>query len=220
MHSFEDFSEEKIKMITQKLFHLLTFSVALSLASSFNSVQAASFTGLGDLPGGTFYSQASGISGDGSTVVGYSRTSNNRAEAFGWRAEAFRWTESEGMIGLGGLGLNFPSVAWAVSGDGSTIVGESVSEAFRWTESEGMIGLGDLPGLNFSSQAWGISGDGSTIVGFGSGSNGSEAFRWTESEGMIGLGDLPGGKFSSQARGVESSDVTTRTLTNDSRTIP
>jgi len=37
------------------------------------------------------------VSGDGSVVVGYSRS------ALGPVGEAFRWTAAEGMVGLGGL---------------------------------------------------------------------------------------------------------------------
>jgi uncharacterized membrane protein len=47
--------------------------------------------GIGDLPGGEFYSSASNVSEDGATVVGNSRTS-----AQGWKA--FRWTKAEGMV--------------------------------------------------------------------------------------------------------------------------
>jgi len=92
------------------------------------------------------------------------------------------------------------SEAYAVSGDGSTVVGISVSasgiEAFRWTRAEGMVGLGDLPGGNFSSYAFGVSADGSVVVGISYSAKNREAFRWTESEGMVGLGNL-GGLWSS-----------------------
>ena len=40
-------------------------------------------TGLGDLPGSIFQSQATGVSADGSTVVGHSY-SNSSDEAFVW----------------------------------------------------------------------------------------------------------------------------------------
>jgi probable HAF family extracellular repeat protein len=43
----------------------------------------ASFQGLGDLPGGDFFSSAHGVSPDDSVVVGYSITANG--------FEAFRW---------------------------------------------------------------------------------------------------------------------------------
>ena len=74
------------------------------------------------------------------------------------------------MVGLGDLpGGVFESFGFAVSADGSTIVGRGSSnsgtEAFRWT-SAGMVGLGDLQGGTFHSQAKGVSGDGSSLSPF------------------------------------------------------
>jgi len=157
----------------------------------------AVFRGLGDLPGGEFASFASGLSADGTVVVGVSTSGNGE--------EAFRWTLTNGMIGLGDLpGGILASRAAGISADGMVIAGTSSSssgaEAFRWTQSTGMAGLGDLPGGRFQSAAYGISGDGQVIVGESSSSGGErEAFRWTSSDGMIGLGDLPGGSFVSYA---------------------
>ncbi|WP_262382229.1 hypothetical protein [Microcystis aeruginosa] len=70
--------------------------------------QAASFQGLGDLPGGIFNSQAYGVSANGSVVVGR----GNSANGF----EASRWTQETGMVGVG----NSPIMryAWGVSADG------------------------------------------------------------------------------------------------------
>ncbi|GCL47825.1 PEP-CTERM sorting domain-containing protein [Microcystis aeruginosa] len=162
--------------------------------------QAASFQGLGFLPGGSF-STASGVSADGSVVVGESSSANGR--------EAFRWTQATGMVGLGDLpGGFFNSQPFGVSGDGSVVVGESSSangfEAFRWTQGTGMVGLGDFPGGGFGSIARGVSADGSVVVGYGFSANGQEAFRWTQATGMVGLGDLAGGSFSSTANGVSA----------------
>jgi probable HAF family extracellular repeat protein/parallel beta-helix repeat protein len=116
--------------------------------------------------------------------------------------EAFRWTASNGMIGLGDLsGGEYESRAYAVSADGLVVVGYSKSasgeQAFRWTESEGMLGLGYLSGE--LSQAYGISADGSVVVGRANSLEGAVAFRWTDSEGMVSLGDLPGGSVSGVA---------------------
>ncbi|GCA77605.1 hypothetical protein MiTe_04461 [Microcystis aeruginosa NIES-2520] len=161
--------------------------------------QAASFQGLGDLPGGVFGSAAYEVSADGSVVVGLSWSANGQ--------EAFRWTQATGMVGLGDLpGGVFESRAYGVSGDGSVVVGSGRSasggEAFRWTQQTGMVGLGDLPGGYFSSGASGVSADGSVVVGSSRSASGGEAFRWTQQTGMVGLGDLPGGGFQSDAYGV------------------
>jgi RNA polymerase sigma factor (sigma-70 family) len=167
-----------------------------------------SFEGLGDLPGGEFFSLAWDVSADGSVVTGYSISNviESKGNSFPLY-EAFRWTEAEGMIGLGSLpGGEYPfSEAIGLSFDGSVIVGHTTSgssvssEAFRWSHGKGMMGLGFLPGSSTQSWAYGVSSDGSVVVGFGFSGEGTQAFRWTEAEGMVGLGDLPGGKFSSRA---------------------
>jgi probable HAF family extracellular repeat protein len=169
------------------LMGVLTFIFFLA-----NITDAASFHGLGDLPGGDFRSAAYGVSEDGSFVVGRGTSESGY--------EAFRWTQSDGMVGLGDLpGGDFYSSAHGVSNDGTVIVGEgrspSGTEAFRWTEQGGMVGLGDFPGgRGFGSEARGVSADGLVIVGWGESEVGApEAFYWTEEEGLVGLGDLPGG---------------------------
>lgn len=155
---------------------LLAMTLPLALAPS---GYAASFRGLGDLPGGVFDSRAYGVSADGSVIIGQSRTANG--------IEAFRWTAETGMVGLGFLPGQASSMANAISDDGSTIVGNSGNEAFRWTSQTGMIGLGDLSGGSFESRANGVSADGSVIVGEGELESGPTAFRWTKAEGMIPL---------------------------------
>lgn len=167
---------------------------------------AARFVPLGFLPGSDF-SHGNDISGDGKVVVGQSTSTQN--------AQAYRWTETGGMEGLGFLSPEAPdSEAWGISDDGSTIVGESGgAKAFKWTQSYGMTSLG-------LGRAEGTSNGGSKIVGFGDVSighavtpdgafwvgasnfgSGQEAFRAT-SGGMQPLGDVPGFDFASVALGV------------------
>ncbi len=92
-------------------------------------------------------------------------------------------------------GDEFESRAFAVSADGTTVVGGSASApwdltAFRWTTEGGMVAMGFLPGGYTGSEAWGTSADGSVIVGWshagGSGHN-DKSFRWTAEEGMVSL---------------------------------
>ncbi|MBM3392142.1 MAG: hypothetical protein FJY34_09255, partial [Betaproteobacteria bacterium] len=130
---------------------VLALAAALPLLSA--SVQAQSFTPLGDLAGGNFESIAYGTSADGSVVVGRGESASG--------TEAFRWTQAGGMVGLGDLaGGIFHSVASGVSADGSVVVGNSESasgtEAFRWTQAGGMVGLGDLAGGIFYGAALGV----------------------------------------------------------------
>ena len=57
---------------------------------AFRWTEATGMVGLGDLPGGDFYSTAYGVSADGSVVVGRGRSASG--------VEAFRWTEATGTI--------------------------------------------------------------------------------------------------------------------------
>lgn len=168
--------------------HVLA-AIAVSFSASVGF--AASFRGLGDLPGGDFLSAVPSISADGSVVVGRSISDGGE--------EAFHWTEATGMVGLGGPGgAGFNSVAWGVSSDGSVIAGQGNPgganphfEAFRWTAEMGVTFLGDFPGGEVISAAHSVSGDGSIIVGVGRVAGADHAFRWTAADGLIDLGTLP-----------------------------
>src|SRR6476620_1789182 len=60
---------------------------AANQTMAFRWTAATGFTDLGDLPGGTTFSQARGMSADGNTIVGSSGST-----AAGTRDEAFSWT--------------------------------------------------------------------------------------------------------------------------------
>ncbi len=184
---------------------VLTFAAVVCCWSPLRAVAQCTFAGLGDLPGGTFRSNAFDVSADGSVVVGDSLSEP------GW--EAFRWTDEEGMVGLGDLpGGLFASMATGVSADGSVIVGRGrpegglVYEACRWTAEGGIEGLGFLPKSGPSSMAFGVSDDGQVIIGraelepFGY----EVAFRWTAAEGMVSLGFLESGVPTRGAWGVSA----------------
>jgi hypothetical protein len=83
--------------------------------------------GLGDLPGGIFASDASGVSGDGEVVVGGGRS------ALG--PEAFIWDAANGMRSLRDVLMNDYHLdltdwklysAYGISDDGLTIVGNGL----------------------------------------------------------------------------------------------
>jgi probable HAF family extracellular repeat protein len=139
--------------------------------------------GLGWLPGGTLFSQAWGISADGSTIVGVSASSNG--------TQAMRYTPAGGMAGLGlPVGATYGR-AVAASANGSVIVGYNTfndgDHAFRWTAAEGMTDLGVLAG-DTSSRATAVSADGSIVVGQSAvGFNESRAFIWDKATGMHDL---------------------------------
>jgi uncharacterized membrane protein len=129
------------------------------------------------------------------------------------------FAQSAMFQGLGDLpGGEFHSSAWAVSADGSTVVGDSrgpdpgipfqtSQEAFRWTAEEGMVGLGDLDSSFIFSVARDVSGDGSVIVGEGSLGGGKQnlrPYRWTASTGMVELVDGTGALTLRRAEGVSA----------------
>ncbi|NJN33002.1 MAG: PEP-CTERM sorting domain-containing protein [Saprospiraceae bacterium] len=166
---------------------IVAASVLIGLSAITSPTEAASFTGLG-LPGDSF-STAYDVSADGSTVVGFSGNGISRMEAF-------RWTQTSGIVGLGG----YASAAYGVSADGSVIVGNHIGlngfEPFRWTESEGIVSLG------FGGSAYDVSANGSVIVGvFGfPGTSFHRAFRW--SQGNVDIFPFPAP--SSTAYGVSA----------------
>jgi probable HAF family extracellular repeat protein len=121
-----------------------------------------------------------GASSDGSVVIG--------AYGVGASQQAFRWTPSSGMVGLGYLPGTTGSSAWGVSADGNVVVGNSGYQTFRWTSSGGMVALPSSPGYN---QANGVSDDGSVVVGWSGTSLDNQATRWTQS-GIERLGYMGG----------------------------
>jgi probable HAF family extracellular repeat protein len=119
-------------------------------------------------------SAAHGVSGDGSIVVGRAYSTQS---SFG---QAWRWTQSGGMQGLGFTREgHIYSEANGISRDGNVIVGMSQSssggtDAFAWTSAIGMRILPVLP-TAFDAYAYGTNHDGSIIVG----ACGGFAVRWS-----------------------------------------
>lgn len=172
---------------------LMSFHIGTALAGSVTT--PASYLDLGTLGGAT--SVASGVSGDGSTVVG-------SADASSGFAHAFRWTSTGGLVDMGTFGGN-SSTAYGASFDGSVIVGSSqvvagnTSHAFRWTAAGGMVDLGTLFTTASNPQpqsgAFAVNRDGSVVVGYSQymfGKKFEHAFRWTAAGGMVDLGSLGG----------------------------
>ncbi len=122
------------------------------------------------------------VSDNGQFVTGYSDSSGY--------TRAFIWNPNWGMRSLGTLS-GF-SKAYAISGDGSRIVGESnsvtyFSHAFLW-ENDTMKDLGTLEGQ--ISRAYDISGNGKCIVGVSTYlDQRTRAFLWKDGA-MIDLGIL------------------------------
>ena len=172
------------------------------LATSVVWATDVEFIPLGDLPGGRVQSRCWGVSPDGQMVAGTGEV--EPYETGGLSNVAFRWNESGGMIGLGGLPTRPNSQGLDVSNTGAVVgwarEGNYRTRPFYWSEPTGMLDMGSLNGNpETDGLAFAVSADGEVVVGESYGSNGREAFRWTPTGGMVGLGDLAGGTFSSEA---------------------
>lgn len=168
-------------MSLRPLITALTSPVAILLSTSAATAQFT-FTPLGHLPGkGDAEALAYEISGDGSTVVGWS----GRESELGFRA-AFRWTAATGMQAITSTAPNAIGLASAVSFDGSVVAGVAPGLGpFRWTYATGLVGLAG------GGEPAGVSPSGDTVVGFSLDGSVRRAARWTE-QGRQLLGDLPG----------------------------
>lgn len=146
--------------------------------------------GMQDLGGVVERYEAYSVSGSGNVAVGMSFDGHTIYEAF-------RWTAATGIVNLGGLpGGAFSRWAWAVSADGTVIIGTGNSatghEGVRWTTGGGIQSLANLSGGSFEG-AFCVSDDGSVIAGIGTSSQGLAGIRWSEDTGVVGLGNLPDG---------------------------
>jgi probable HAF family extracellular repeat protein len=186
------------KYMSRITYSALATAVAGTLAGAVARAQPT-ITNLGIIPG-TIESHATGLSADGTVVVGYCVVDY---DVTGY-SKAFRWTSAGGMQDLGGLpGGAVSAYGYDVSTDGSVLVGTAGGlsiqpRAWRWTSAGGMVSLGIMQGGAYS-WANGVSANGLVVVGYGDrqGSSGfNRAFRWTSAGGMQHLGTLSGGNIS------------------------
>ena len=117
---------------------------------------------------------ASAMSADGNVITG--RTANNAVNPYRWNIT------TTGLTYLGSLDPGLPAIPNDLSGDGSVIVGRSLTatgdKAFVWDDTGGIRSLetyivekgGDLSGWTFS-EAKMISDDGDAILATGTSSN-------------------------------------------------
>lgn len=154
----------------------------------------ASFQPLGTLNTEWFYNWGTKVSGDG-LVATWTGTNE---QGF---PQAYRWSESGGMIALDSGGRYHSTYAQDISEDGSVIVGKGKfvghqghtwTEAFRWTAEDGMVGLGYVSGLSYGhSAATGVTAGGGIIVGEDTSDLFAKyGFDWSEATGMNALANL------------------------------
>ncbi len=160
--------------------------------------------GLGTLSGSSD-SEAKGVSSDGASVTGSSGSLT------------FLWTATGGLM-LVPTGAGFTKIkAFAISSDGTTIVGEGDdgvgTASFRYRNGS-IERINDFPGST-QGRAFGVSGDGSVLVGDGLHNGVREAYRWS-SGGTVGLGFLPGYTSSSVATSVTQDGLTVVGISSNS----
>ncbi|MBX3364962.1 MAG: hypothetical protein KF866_09375 [Phycisphaeraceae bacterium] len=162
--------------------------------------QTAQVIAIGSVPGGFDFSQAWGVSRDGSTVIGITNGDlNGIVDYYGFRASI------DGTVEL------IPSIVSrdirGVSGDAGVLAGIAFKErpndpgeydltGWYWTADGGVVDLWS-PILNWGSTANAVSRDGSAVVGmtdffinFGAGFEFSDAYVWRESTGVVKLPHL------------------------------
>lgn len=168
------------------------------------------FNILQNVPGGWYSPTPTGLSTDGSIVVGYAPV------AYQYTDRAWLWTAATGFVDLGSLPDNPTAEALAVSQDGATIVGYSTDtnlqvHAVAWTYKNGSVtirDLGYLPGGAPWAQATSVSSNGSVIVGTaGCGGYCTAGFRWTRKTGMVAI-PIPPTKTYAYGTGVSADGKT------------
>lgn len=154
---------------------------------AFSWTLANGFNILGAPPGGWYGPTATGVSQNGSAIVGWA--------SLGGGFRAWLWTAGGGYLDLGTLKGGTSSQAFGVSPNGAVVVGSTTASdgythAYRWTKS-GMTDLGFFPGGN-SSEARAASTTGTVIAGSATtqGALYPLAFRWTKASGKVSLGVL------------------------------
>ena len=152
-------------------------------------------------------SRALGVSSAGTVIVGDADFPDPGNLVSGKSLQAFRWTQAGGFQNLNDSPQPTLSLATAVTGDGTVIVGQvrssnNASSAVRWTIPPPpaqlvMQPIGPLPG-HATAAATGVSDNGKIVVGIsnpdflqyrgpGLGWNVGIAFRWTQAKGIQDL---------------------------------
>lgn len=140
---------------------LVTLCLLAGFAASLSGSEVT-FQPLGDLPGGTFSSTASGVSADGSIIVGTSNSTNGNTAVI-WQNGTITALES--------FADSISTAASGISADGSVIVGTSYldrghSIPVKWLNGgiKELVDRSTIPtGFRY---AYDVSDDGSAIVGY------------------------------------------------------
>lgn len=140
---------------------------------------------LGVLPGHNA-SYATDVGDFGATVAGYSMVANASASV-----RAFRWTPGGGFQSLGLANGASNSHAYAMSADGSVVVGIGATatgdRSFRWTQVGGMETIGSIPNSTYA-RTLATTSDGSILVGYAGVAGGVHGFVWSAASEALDIG--------------------------------
>ena len=132
--------------------------------------------------GGFPFSQVSGISADGSTIVG-----TVRGDHGDWTVA--RWNDATGWVPVD-LGIDYSfALNPAVSPDGSEMIGALQLEPYqpyRWSEGTGAVLIGNEP--RTPTLPTGVTPDLDVVIGNYLRDSVPEPWRWTQESGMVPLG--------------------------------
>lgn len=168
------------------------------------------FTQIGGFPDTDQGSKVAGISGDGQIVCGSSVSGNGE--------EAFTWTFSGGMTGLGDLPNSpFRSSLNALNTDGATGAGLvtislTQTRGAKWVQGSGFTSYAPQGGSFPYSDARDISGDGSKLVGASSTTFGPRAMLWSNGSAPQNLGVI-------SVSGADSLSSLAEGISNDGSTV-
>lgn len=163
---------------------------------AFTWTLAGGYLPQGDVMPDPFVSSIRALSTDGTRGAGLV-TLGQVSQTGSGGGRAARWSDSSGFTQLGLINQvgQATSIAYGISGDGSTVVGSSSStagmRAFAWTSGGGMVNLGYLAGSGSggsSSVANDASQNGSVVVGTSGSGATSRAFKWTSAAQMVAIG--------------------------------
>lgn len=176
-----------------------TTTISANERRSFRWTFNSGMEALGVPPGSAPYSAwANGVSGDGSTVVGYHQHLGS------W--SAVRWDNAGTIEEISNIPTAGMTLARSVSSDGTVIVGDDATaegwRGFRWSHS-GPVTLMEPLQSGGTSSASAVSANGLVVVG----SNNSHAVRWSQA-GVQPLGSpAPGTSDAATCTNIDGSVI-------------
>jgi hypothetical protein len=178
------------------------------------------FYGIGDLPGGAFYSEVRDATKVDGVIIAVGNSSKNPDSLATQGDTGILWTSTGGLVALPDIvpndtATNFVTAS-AITRDGRVIASRARDSATGprriavLVTDSGTINrpLGSLPADSPYSAATGLSHNGKVVYGFSRYDNTGnlQAVRWTAATGMVALGFLNGDTWSTPSPRAVSND--------------